>query len=203
MGKVLHASYSGYFPTCIIDGTPTPPKEYLSLTLEQAMALFWRVKTWEARASGSFYDLSLSSTIAYTSNSYSDMSPSISIQKEEDFVCKGSQTFYFERVATATITPDVGAPYYADGTMNFQYIFSLIKKGGSTYYPSFTISSINSLTSFYTSKIGTYKINYLNYELIGDLFGPDGSSGAALIEINAKEYWSYGGTYNTSNGSFL
>jgi hypothetical protein len=203
MGKVLHASYSGYFPTCIIDGTPTPTQDYLSLTLEQAMALFWRVKTWEARASGSFYSYNINSNITYTSNSFSDMTPSITIQEEKNLVCKGSETFSFERAATATITPDVGPPYNVDGTINFQYIFTSIKKNSSTYYPSFIISSINAISSYalsFTAKIGTYKITYLDYDITGDIFGADGSYGFALIEINAKEYWTYGGTYNSQTG---
>ena len=65
------------------------------------------------------------------------------------------------------------------------------------------LSSINSLTSFYTAKIGTYKITYLDYDIVGNLFGTDGSSGTALIEVNAKEYWSYGGTYSTTTGQPL
>jgi hypothetical protein len=203
MGKVLHASFSGYFPTCITSGTPTPPEEYLSLTLEEAMALFWRVRTWEARASGSIADAATSADIEYTSNSYSEMTPSIVIEEEKNLVCKGSETFLFSRDATATITPDGGTPYDADGPISFEYIFSSIKKSGSTYYPSFSISFINSLTSFYTSKIGTYNIKYLDNDFTGDLFGTDGSSGNALIEINAKEYWSYGGTYNTTTGQPL
>ena len=203
MGKVIHASFSGYFPTCIIDGTPTPPEEYLSLTLEEAMALFWRVRTWEARASGSFSDASISSNIEYTSNSYSEMTPTIVIEEEKNLVCKGSETFYFSRDGTAIITPDGGTPINFDGIINFQYIFSSIKKAGSTYYPSFSISFVNSLTSFFTAKIGTYNIKYLDYDFSGDLFGPDGSSGNALIEVRAKEYWSYGGTYNTTTGQPL
>ena len=202
MGKVLHASFSGYFPTCIIDGTPTPPEQYLSLTLEQAMGLFWRVKTWEARASGSFHDAVLEATIEYTSTSFADMTPTITIGQEEDFVCKGNETFYFERAATATITPDEGGPYDADGNINFQYNFSSINKSGSTYYPYALIGSINSASSKDGggSKIGTFKIKYLDLEVIGDLFGSDGSSGSALIEINAREYWPYGETYNASTG---
>jgi hypothetical protein len=86
MGKVIHASYSGYFPTCIISGTPTPSQEYLSLTLEQAMALFWRVRTWEAKASGSFRDNVLEANIEYTSGSFADMIPSIEIEEEKNLV---------------------------------------------------------------------------------------------------------------------
>ena len=204
MGKVLHASFSGYFPTCIIDGIPTPSQDYLSLTLEQAMALFWRVKTWEAKATGSFQDPSLSANIIFTSSSFADMTPSITIEQEEDFVCKGNETFNFDREgATATLDFGEGGEFFVTGNITFQHIFSSIKRDGSTYYPKFYISFINALTSpsfFYSAKIGTYKITYLEYVIEGDLFGPNGSAGSALIEINAREYWSYGGTYNTSTG---
>jgi hypothetical protein len=167
------------------------------------MALFWRVKTWEARASGSFQDVVLEATIEYTSTSFADMTPTITIGQEEDFMCKGNELFYFERAATATITPDGGGdPYYADGNINFSYSFSSIKKDGSTYYPYALIGSINSSSSKEGggSKIGTYKITYLDFEIIGDIFGQDGSSGSVLIEINAREYWPYGETYNASTG---
>jgi hypothetical protein len=206
MGKVLHASYSGYFPTCTVDQTPTPSQNYLSLSLIEAMALFWRVRTWEAKASGSFYSENISSTIEYTSSSCVDMTPTITIGQEEDLVCKGEETFAFQRLATAIITPDGGDPFNTDGTIDFQFIFASIAKGGSTYYPSFFIASINALTSLvptFGSKIGTYKITYSGFQIVGDLFGPDGSSGSALIEIEAKQYWSYGGTYNTSTGEPL
>ena len=197
MGKVLHASFSGYFPTCIIEGIPTPSQDYLSLTLEQAMALFWRVKTWEARASGSFYSYSIGSDITYTSNSFSDMTPSITIQEEKNLVCKGSETFSFSRNATANI------PSPISGTIDFGYTFTSIKKNASTYYPSFFVVSINALSlysPFFAAKIGTYKITYLDYDITGDIFSADGSSGSALIEIRAKEYWTYGGTYNSQTG---
>jgi hypothetical protein len=206
MGKVLHASYSGYFPTCIVPGKPTPPEDYLSLTLDQAMALFWRVKTWRAKASGSFHDEVLEATIEYTSSSFVDMTPNLIVDEEQNLVCYGNRTFYFERAATATITLDDGGTSDADGNINFQYIFSSVNKSGSTYYPYALISSINSASSKgvgSVSKIGTYKITYLNFEIGGDLFGSDGSSGSASIQIDAKEYWSYGGTYDTSTGSRL
>jgi hypothetical protein len=203
MGKVLHASFSGYFPTCITSGTPTPPEEYLSLTLERAMALFWRVRTWEAKASGSFNDASISSNIEYTANSFEEMGAGVVIEEEKNLVCKGNENFYFAREATGTITPDGGTPFDFDGILNFQYVFSSIKSNGTNYYPNFYISFINSITSFYTSKIGTYNFKYLDNDLSGDLFGTDGSSGNALIEIRAKEYWSYGGTYNTTTGEPL
>jgi hypothetical protein len=206
MGKVLHASGSGYFPTCIIDETTIiQPERYLNLTLEQAMALFWRVRTWEARASGSFVDGGLQlAAIEYTSNSFLEMTPTISVNEENSLVCKGAETFLFDRPATATITSTSGETIYVDTNITFQFSVLSIQKVGLSYYPRFLIETIGTLTSIFTHKIGTYKITYLNYDIVGDLFAQSaGSLGSALIEIRAKEYWSYGGTYNTSTGQLL
>ena len=53
MGKVLHASYSGYFPYCIL---PYQESEFFPIvsrvSLEDAMSLFWRVK--KMRISGAY-----------------------------------------------------------------------------------------------------------------------------------------------------
>jgi hypothetical protein len=198
MGKVFHASYSGYFPTCIVDGTPTPPEQYLKLTLEQGMALFWRVKIWEAKATGSFYDGDLEQTIEYISDLFEEMIPSVELTQEEDLICKGNELFYFQREALVLVDG-----VEETSNINFRYSFSSIKKDDSNYYPYFLVSSVNSLSSGYTSKIGTYKITYLDIDLVGDIFGNDGSFGNVLIEINAKEYWPYAGTYDTATGNRL
>ena len=41
MAKVLHASYSGYFPSCL-----QVSDEFGVFTLEKAMEIYWRVKAW-------------------------------------------------------------------------------------------------------------------------------------------------------------
>ena len=41
MAKVLHASYSGYFPSCL-----QVSDELAIFTLEEAMEIYWRVKAW-------------------------------------------------------------------------------------------------------------------------------------------------------------
>jgi len=48
MGKVLHASKSGYFPACILEGEP----ENCPWTLEKAMQTYWRVRTWDFAVNG-------------------------------------------------------------------------------------------------------------------------------------------------------
>ena len=41
MAKVLHASYSGYFPSCL-----DVSDEIAIFTLEEAMEIYWKVKAW-------------------------------------------------------------------------------------------------------------------------------------------------------------
>lgn len=41
MGKVLHASYSGYFPSCL-----QVSNEFAIFTLEEAMEIYWQVRAW-------------------------------------------------------------------------------------------------------------------------------------------------------------
>ena len=41
MAKVLHASYSGYFPTCLIEIPDSATQ-----SLEDAMEIYWKVKSW-------------------------------------------------------------------------------------------------------------------------------------------------------------
>lgn len=47
MAKVLHASYSGYFPSCL-----TELPELATQSLEDAMTIYWRVKSWTITISG-------------------------------------------------------------------------------------------------------------------------------------------------------
>ena len=202
MGKVLHASGSGYFPGCVTDGTP--PERSLGLTLEQAMGMFWRVRTWEVRTSGTqFYESAFSQ---YNSNSYSNLIPFQNVGKEEDLVCYGGSFFPQTLSVDVTVTPTSGdppgPPFIVGSSINFVYGGSIIKND-PFYYFDFYIEGFNCLTYLFTDKVGTYNISYLNHQISGDLFGPPDTSGTTLIEINAKTYWSYGGTYDTATGNRL
>lgn len=55
MAKVLHASGSGYFPNCIKQGSPpTSPSvdQYIPITLEEAMFIFWKGKDLKLSIAG-------------------------------------------------------------------------------------------------------------------------------------------------------
>ena len=47
MAKVLHASASGYFPSCLIEDASLATQ-----SLEDAMSIYWRVKSWTITISG-------------------------------------------------------------------------------------------------------------------------------------------------------
>jgi hypothetical protein len=47
MAKVLHASYSGYFPTCLYELPDSATQ-----SLEDAMEIYWKVKSWTITITG-------------------------------------------------------------------------------------------------------------------------------------------------------
>jgi hypothetical protein len=206
MGKVLSAEGSGYFPICIPEGTATPPRNFLSLTLEQAMSLFWKVKTWEAKITGSvFYNNG--QTITYLLSTYQELVRNRpEINSEENYVCNGSAGFEFEKVIQASVAQEGGDPVIFDYRWNFLYTFLGAYRSGNLFYPYFQTEILGPVISYdaptYNTNVGIYTISLNGFTISGDLYAADDNapSGTALIEIRAKEYWSYGGTYNTSTG---
>ena len=83
MAQVLHASYSGYFPSCL-----TVNDEPAIFTLEEAMEIYWRVKAWTI--SGTYVNnLGESSPFSQTFTSI--------LADETKLVCRARNFFpYFE-----------------------------------------------------------------------------------------------------------
>jgi hypothetical protein len=225
MGKVLHASKSGYFTTCIIEGEPPPfsfgyNRAYISTTLREAMGLFWRVKTWEAKITGaqvvSGFGDSLTITPAEDFYRTLNQNPSLNFNKEEDLVCYAGEAFSFEGdfpIKRAYQNPP--EEFDAVATMFFRFTFYEIRKAGDVYYPYLSIY-LDGGGTFSNSvgdgpKAGGYTITAAGagLSIANDLFfqfyPPEGFeyAGGLSIQIRAKEYWSYGGTYNTATGEPL
>ena len=53
MAQVLHASYSGYFPSCLFE-----LPEFATQSLEDAMTIYWRVKSWTITISSEYFPIS-------------------------------------------------------------------------------------------------------------------------------------------------
>jgi hypothetical protein len=214
MGKVLSAQGSGYFPICIPEGTPPEPRRHLSLTLQQAMSLFWKVKTWEAKVTGSvYYDDDYS--ITYLLSTYQEMQrvqPLSGLNSEEDYLCNGASRFSFRTPTEYSYVADGQSPIIIPYNFRFFYNFnpdsgSGSYRNGNLFYPAFETELEGGVSSWRDDNtiVGTLQISLNGFTISRDLYFTDGrsASGNVLIEIRAKEYWSYGGTYNTQTGAPL
>ena len=55
MGKVLHASGSGWFPDCLAVGISVGTGNYpIGMSLKQGMEIYWRVRKWDVSIGSSY-----------------------------------------------------------------------------------------------------------------------------------------------------
>jgi len=222
MGKILHASGSGYFPGCINSNPPETINyqgiNYAKLTssLENIMAFYWRVKKWKVIVSGenasddNVYIVKLIADFQLPENPL--------IQSEEYLICQLTRNWesnggvwlingedFFG--GSVKVSLDLAPLYYKTNSQVSTYI-SII---GGPFSPSFP----NGGGAFFTkersasgnSSTGNYEFRFLGQTLSGELFSVpgwkrDGNNPYNVI-FTATEYWSYGGTYNTSTGAPL
>ena len=170
------------------------------------MALWWRVRKWKYNISGNYAGpLQIIGAGEFT--------PNFIPENEESLVC-GSP--YLFRNATATLVGG-DVPYSFAFEM---YLFSLgftnqtFALNGNTYSTYFQIntgsvySELQSQPNEFFHIVGNYNIKLFGsvlssgtlYSGFPDYFNQDGS--CSLI-IEPSEYWSYGGTYDTTTGAGL
>jgi hypothetical protein len=204
MGKVLHASASGYFPRCIESGGG-----YWSL--EKAMDIYWRVKTWSVSASGTYLTGDEPQPWSY---SVSDIR-SYSFERdefnylEEDLVC-------VERFGNGFLGGQDLDPYengFVDLGVNS------FTKSGSLYNP-FDYFEIQGPQDDAPIEItGPYSSSYnlpdpesetlIEVQIFGSIGAfwvfdlPTPGQVDGTFSLTPTEWWSYGGTYNTSTGARL
>jgi hypothetical protein len=204
MGKVLHASKSGYFPFCITEvGSIT---EGFRGTIKQMMAIYWRVKKWEIAVSGS--GLLYQTPISFNNISY-ELVPAFQQTTEEQLVC--SSGFFFSTNIVAITLPD--AIFTLPLTGIFQLQFSGATKSDNTYSLSGrAVVDGDGYDGIRTnsgggSVVGAWSVRFLGGSITGNLYsqtnGSWDGSGGIIMTISATEYWSYGGTYDTSTGESL
>lgn len=226
MGKVLHASASGYFTGCIKEQNIL--KECVEGSLTQIMSLFWRVKKWEAKINGSLQrtigEDEEQQTLTFTFNGIfielENQFPQATV--EEDLVCFNSGAKpYLVYLKTANWYSVDGEPVsdtfglvISSGYRSDEY-HSGVERSGDDYRVATTIVSGTTLLlngngdtpPDYIDPLvqaGDYTINTNVGTLTGKLWSAFADTPATcVVTINAKEYWSYGGTYNTSTGEPL
>lgn len=201
MGKVLHASASGYFPACI--QTATADKSNLvGGTLEQIMELYWGVKAWRLDSvSGS---INIDGEIVNYSASQQSLGY-VDPATEENLVCDPFPFF------SATANYLLNASNYLLSVSLNGFNFNFLKEN-ETYYMRFSFDMLfvtTQVTAYVPGvssggQVGFVTINGLSVPLYGYVDGqPRPITGNISALISATEYWSYGGTYNTQTGAPL
>ena len=206
MGRVLHASASGYFTECIGLWQKENPSSYpIDYSLELAMALFWRVRAW--RFIGYITD-----TIRYPTHINKYTQEIFTPSSEEQLVCSGgfsSGSFTsgnpFESILFSSFDYDLGGGgikksnnqiflprIFFEGTYTGD---TFSKQGVSLTNPG---QASGSLTLSFLGSTQTIPL-WRQADLVPpDPLAPYYENGD--WEIQAAEYWSYGGTYDTTTG---
>ena len=223
MGKVLHASASGYFTGCIKEQNLLV--ECFSGNLTQVMALFWRVKKWEATITGSLQRTldGITDTLTFD-GATRELQPQEPIPSiEEDLVCFNSEAkgslIYSTSAAWATDQSgnpfsDVLALSVSSGYRNDEQYTGVEKTennfriAGTVFFSATILVNGNGNTPpdypYPLVEAGNYQIITSAGTMTGKLWTSWTSQAANCnVVINAKEYWSYGGTYNTQTGARL
>ena len=197
MGKVLHASGSGYFPGCIADGAP----EDCPWTLEKAMQTYWRVRTWDFEASG----------IATNNDDPSDTYPFSSTIT--DITSHSEQTFLPQTAEEGLVC---GNYFSFFGELRYEaYIdFFQVERSGSLYNSGLAGVVLDYTTDPLQFQFGAelssaFSISILGTSIPIDMFWDNDdeeesyriTSGSATLTPTL--WWSYGGTYNPSTGARL
>jgi hypothetical protein len=191
MGKVLSP---GLFPFCISEWTDSPPFQFNTASLSSCMRLWWRVK--KIRFYGTFGLPDFASTTFYDW----ELVVERNALTEEALICNpdpgwnivstlnlhaDSSGFRFSRVYTSSggyvPSASVFGAFEADSApeeFGFEYV--------SIYEPI-------------TLRAGTILVDEIQLNEIGiALYSESGT-----INSEVLEYWSYGGTYDTSTGARL
>ena len=201
MGKILHASGSGYFPNfCIAESGDSANAIW---TLENAMKLYWRVRSWSFSASGvkeedgEFFPFSTNINNMISRVYYEPDDEFVPTTTEEQLVC--------------------GEPLFNNpNNPNLENIIEVsiqgIFKVGDLYNPSFEGFVFDRIAGVRYSMAATpgYDEASSTISLFGGVLPIGAESrvpGENLLSFAATltptEWWSYGGTYDTSTGARL
>ena len=203
MGKVLHASGSGYFPTCIQEASSP---DHCPWTLEKAMQTYWRVRTWKFEISGleslagDPEDFSpFSGTIDnITSGNFEDKS---NYNSEKQLVC--SNDFFFNTVDDFIFAvirfgnPEKSNDLYTSGINGYMYDEGYVYE--FRVYPEYPQNEPG------VNNSGTITVLGATLPLFVYIDDPEETITFAdvVATLTPTLWWSYGGTYNTSTGAKL
>jgi len=195
MAQVLHASASGYFPTCI-QTAPADKSNLVGGTLEQIMELYWRVKAWrlDSVSGGVNFDYGESGVTTFTYTASQQTLGSVNATNETNLVCNPSPLIS----ATANYLFS-----YSGGSDNrsLEVMLNGFPGGGGSrfskeneiYYMSFFFFMIYVSTQVTQYQVGSVTINGLSVPLYGSIDGPPPTNitGNISASISPIAYWTY------------
>jgi len=197
MGKVL---FPGYFPlseNASCDSTDG----WGGLSLEMAMAAYWRVKSWQVSFGFTYPDEDLANKTVNQTFSVTSPDFGIPITAEEQLVCdNGLKAWDFDipepppGIVSALSNASFSITTYS-WSFNSDYA-----EFGELVFPFTESDTPPSYILPITITIGNYTTT-LQAAGFGGGGGSDPGSGSG--SITAVEFWSYGGTYSTSTGEPL
>jgi len=225
MGKVLHASYSGFFPFCLKNqntGATIPPDPlwYPSppITIETAMRWYWRVKKWKIDVSHVIF-VDQQETI-FTDTKYVQhpnigflyLGEEAKITEEKKYVCGMSGLNIIGN--NPDFDPGSGEDDFGcriwfqsyPGKLDDWGIFRLPDPGDNRPIKEYDFYVA---LNFVFGEIGGVDLSGGNYQI--SINYPDSPDKIEMIfndtrnfvKIYPEEYWSYGGTYDTATGAPL
>jgi hypothetical protein len=202
MGKVLHASKSGYFPYCIQESADS---RYAIFSLQDLMKIYWRVRTWTFSASGTRLnandqEVPFSTSLGNIQSGFEGDEGLVAHTTEEQLVCGSGfflnqeEDFTYARIGITNPVKKVGDLYggvdgrVGDNEENVEYVFRAI--------PVTTQVEVSSTISIFggTFFIGAFSTGEVVSEPLLSL---------NLATLTPTLWWSYGGTYNPSTGARL
>ena len=191
MGKVLHASGSGYFTSCIQNGAG-----YWSL--DRAMEIYWRVKKWELNMSATYFIDFPEDPQTITLSPGTNVLLTSFYEQEEELVC--SSDFYAPSASIEITFGDAAksGSLYSPGFNFFAFLGASFSQGDFELdvYSGNSGPDVRSYSVYGSTPIEfSYSIidQYAEFFVLQD----------ASFSLEPKEWWSYGGTYNTSTGEPL
>jgi hypothetical protein len=142
MAKVLHASGSGYFPNCIQQGSPpTSPSvdQYIPITLEEAMFIFWKGKDLKLSIAGYLINGPGSGSLQDTVDS-KNQTFNRGIASESDLVCynaanySGIHNYSMPITYETTVVDDPDYPPFPPGDSTFSFSLGLATSPVNTFF---------------------------------------------------------------------
>ena len=211
MGRVLHASYSGYFPFCISKdetiavgpGTFYP----IAMRLKDIMLAFWRVKTWKITDNGSLSNF----------NFQPETESGDFLLEEKDIVC--NRGLYRTKIARESYPEESQTIRGLNWLLCFASPEVIFRNNQYWPYLNFNMTHIrdsddgnfeflhgqSSKNFTYTEK-GDF-VTILGYRIQlyvrSTKLAPNVENVNYSASLSPSVYWSYGGTWNTATGQPL